>query len=448
MMPAMSQNATYSVLLQSTNSIVREYGSNVYIVYNINATAGSVNYVDLGSGIAVSAQVPAIDINDFEIYNGSVYFCGSAYGTPIAGMFDINSVFFGGGDIKYILFTSALVCNHYTSTTEYDQVLSLRKIEVLPPISGTSTHLLMVGDASCTKLPGWINRCLVDLYFDGTNWVSAVSQAHDGIVYYDDLTITNNYVVVVGHKHGAEGEYVFRYPKPTITFPNIFARAGMGLNPFVYPYLFAGGVYAYDLETDQELLIEHLPGDRFATLCHGFYNDSYGRHEGTVLNLYNPTPAVVSRYMVSDYSSNYPCLKYSKKANSLYLLPGVGSTCPDSYIEYKLNNTYLAVTSTRRHSDVSSMSIVFTSLDATPTSLSGNVGQSILSGQIGGSLYLWRHLYNVSNRCSNSDEILLISLVPDYGSDYYRTEYSSETQTASNYQPSITILPADAICTK
>ena len=391
----MAQNATYTIPFSTKESIIREFNENVFIVYNSDGTDRTVNYVDLNSMVTLSAKLPPVDIADFEIYDGNVYFCGTAYNYPIAGLFNVVDVFFNGSPINYIILANTLSCNKFSGET--DVVLSLRKIEVMPVADG-KPHMVMVGEASCSRygITDSVNRCIVDLYNDGSNWISAVAQAHDGIMYYDDLTVTDNYVVCVAHKHWAEGEYLVPYHRPLPPQNNVFEQtesiAPVLPLPISYNFMvdnyMSGGGWAYYPATNEEFLIEHISGDRFATVCHGFSNEYTGIREGTVLNLYNPTFSVVSRYMIPDYSTEYPELKYNDKTMSLFLLPGGSSTCPDSYIEYFLNVSTLTVWAANKYTDNTLAGSSLSSLDAAPLSFGFGYGQSCLSGDPGNMLHV------------------------------------------------------------
>ncbi len=449
---AISQNATYTIPFNTKESIIREYQENVFIVYNSDGVDRTVNYVDLNSLVTVSAQLPTVDISDFELYDGYVYFCGVAYNMPIAGLFDVVDLFFNGSPIEYITLTNTLSCNRYPGET--DAVLSLRKIEVMPVPVG-NPHLVMVGEANCTNIHDSINRCIVDLYYDGTNWISAVAQAHDGIMYYDDLTVTDNYVVCVGHKHWAEGEYVVPYYRPTLGVDNIFAQTEI-ISPTVplVPYNFmvnnylSGGVWTYSPATNEEFLIEHLGGDKFATICHGTSSEYTGIREGTVLNLYAPTFTVVKRYMIPEYSTDYPELKFFKPTESLYLLPGNSSTCPDSYIEYFLDVTTLSVWAANKHTDNTLVGFSLSSLDAAPLSFGAGLGQSCLSGDPGNMLHVWRQWPSYNEVCSKITELSPFEINNIFGVQDIQYEYSIGIQPAYNYFPQIEIYPVDDRCSE
>ena len=445
-----AQNTTFSIPVGSSHSIVREFKENIFIVYNTDGTDYSVSYADLAAGMVLSAQLPAADVTDFEIYNGTVYFCGTAYGTPVAGWFDIVDIFFYGGQIEFSILTNTTACTQYNPLTDYDQVTALKKIEVMP-VSGSRPHLLMVGEAACSHMPGKVNRCIVDLYYDGTDWISAVSQAHDNIMYFDDIAVTDNFVVTAGHKHEAEGEYMLLFDRLTPPNANIFVQNISWLTGLCAPeFYMAGGVSQYNPATDEEFLIEHIDGDLFATVCHGTRYFGTTLYEGTVLNLYIASSsgmAVANRYMTPEHSNSYRGLKYNRKSNSLYLLPGQISTCPESYLEFVMDNAKPAVTGALQHTDLSLSAPSFTSLDASPLTLSPSIGQAILSGESNGHLHLWRHLLSGDDECHLESVLPLDNMMRDIGQTSYEIHFEVSVQPGLSTTPAIDLHELETICT-
>jgi len=446
-----SQNATFVTRLDSKESIVREFSENVFIVYNNDGTTGTINYIDLNTNIVISARVQPVDVADFEIYAGTAYFCGTAFGTPIAGLFDIVDLFFGGGQIEYILMSNSIPC--YPHPNEFDRITNLRKLEVMP-VGTDRPHMIMIGEAQCTypSISDSINRCIIDLYYDGSNWISAMSQAHDGIMYYDDVAVTDNYVVTAGHKHWAEGEYMVVFNRQTTGYQNIFHQTSgtLGAPSFTIPFYMAGGVSQYDPATDEEFLIEHIDGDLFATVCHGTRYSGTTLYEGTVLNLYIASSsgmAVANRYMTPEHSKRYRGLKYNCKSNSLYLLPGQISTCPESYLEFVMDNAKPAVTGALQHTDLSLYSPSFTSLDASPLTLSPAIGQAILSGESNGRLHLWRHLLSGNDECHLESDLPLDNMMRDIGQTDYTIFYNVSVQPFFSITPAIELDELEIKCT-
>ena len=434
----MAQNVTAILPFISDNTIVREYAHNVFIVFNYNTVESTVNYVDMASGVVLSADVTPAEVSDFEIYDGSVYFCGTAAGTPIAGFFNVYSVFFGSGQIDYFPLSYPIGCNDFPP--DIDIITSAMKIEVMPKGSD-KPHMIIIGEATCTRIPNQVNRCVIDLYYDGTDWIIAMSQAHDGILYYDDVAVTENYVVCVGHKHPSDAEYLVPF-KRAIASDNIFDESN--ITPYgTWDLFMAGGGNDYDPATDEEFLIEHIDGDIVATVCHGYHRMS----EGTILNIYDPAFSVADRCMIYDYSYRNCDLKYNPVTNGLYLLPGTASTCPESYIEYQLSGTMQSVAFASKYTDISASPISFTSLDAAPLTFQAGIGQAILTGEVGGKLYLWRHGSPGEIECYLQSDVDLDRLMTDNGNPRNVYYYGKTAVSRNSITPNILIIETTPVCT-
>ena len=74
---ALGQDAIYEINVPATKkTIVREFNENIAIVYSSDGTDSWFSYVDMNTPDCHSAKIPGLEVNDFEIYEKSVYFCG------------------------------------------------------------------------------------------------------------------------------------------------------------------------------------------------------------------------------------------------------------------------------------------------------------------------------------------------------------------------------------
>ena len=380
---AFAQNAIYEIpSLDSKKSIVREYLGNRYIVYNSGSTGNSFNLVDLSTLTVKSLDMSVVDVTDFEIYGDYVYFCGNV-SSPLIGWFDIPSAFSGTSQV-YFGYLPSLPCSNYP--LENDSFLNVKKIEVMN--IGGSIHLLIVGDATCTGATAIQARYFADVFFDGSNWMMEATLEHSGILYYDDVAVTDNYVVPVGHKNQANGEYIYALAKPTAPYFGLFS-ANTTFPPTYSITLYAyGGFSCYIVDGSSEIIIDHIYGDKFATACYGQCMPSGGSSyvSGTVFNLYNGVSLVNSRYCVAPYNNIYGDMRYNPHTNSVYLLPGEGSALPNEYLEFFLDATYTYVPGIQIHRDLTKTK--YHSLDACIKTFGH--GQAVLSGNEK-KLRLWRH---------------------------------------------------------
>ena len=439
--PACSQNVLYEVTcLPSDRSIVREYKENVFVVYNTGANSNSFNLVDLNSMSVNSIDVGPSEVNDFEIYKDIVYFCGKVGSQALVGWFDIPAVFSGMASVR-LTYLPSMTCPQNTGYTDY--FTNVKKIELMD--IGGGMHLLLVGESYCSREPTLATRFFADLFFNGTDWTFEATQEHSAIFYYDDVAVTDNRVVPVGHKNPSNAEYIYSLPKPLAPYVGIFSSISF------FPIIFNYSVRAYAgyscqiIDSLAEIVIEHITGDVFCTAYHGYATPSGGSGyvNGTLVNVYSGGFGVSGRYCVAPYSLKFKDLRYSPMTNSLYLLPGAGSPAPPyEYVELFLNPTHTAVTSVQEHVDM--MSSRYSSLDACMSTY-GN-GQSILSGS-NKYLRLWRHDPSTEETCSKMVKIPEIIIdCPDY-SDFYMDIYFEHVQLYfGSYSPSLTTYKIIEIC--
>lgn len=439
----MGQDAIYELpRIVPKKTIVREFKENVAIVYSNDGTDGCFYYVDLTASNCRYAIVPGLDVNDFEIYEKTVYFCGSSPMGNIVGYFDVYGTFFMGTPAQYAIMPTSLQCHVYDPNICYDDILSLKKLEIMDNPGGLP-HILLIGEASCTYSVYSVNRCIIDVYYGTSGWSVAMTQEHQSIYYYDDIAVTDNYVVAVGHKHQSSGEYITSFPRPTNPTDNIFSTISMYPPASLQTVFSHGGGSQYILPMDEEFLIEHISGDIFATSCHGGYRDYSGLYMGTVLNIYNTVSNVVNRYYVQDTSIEYRGLKYNGSSNSLYILPGAGiSTLPDGYIEYGLDPSFLSLNNVHRH--WINTGIDLGSLDAAPQTLSHGFGQSLATSMDTPALYLWRHMSQ--GECSEIEEIKPVDMWFDNRSFLMEILYTMQGIAFRTYLPNVEIREIDKIC--
>lgn len=435
---AIGQDALYEVQgLVSRNSIIREYKENVYVVYNEGSGLHSFNLVDLSSYTVTSLDVFILAVTDFEIHGDMVYFCGSA-SSPLIGWFDITTAFSGATPV-YFGYLPSLNCSNYP--TQWDSFSDVKKIEVME--IGGSIHLLIVGSATCTSVSGYQDRYFADVFFDGTGWKIEATLDHAGIFYYDDVAESNNYVVPVGHKNFANGEYSYTLPKPSTPYTGLFSSISSSPIPSYTIYAYAG-YSCHEVNAASEYIIEHITDDILATACYGKIIPAGGSNYvyGTIFTLYDGATAVYSRYCVYPYNFIYRDLRYNPNTNSVYLLPGTGSTVPHDYLEFLLDPTHTSVTNILVHSDLTATK--YNSLDACIHSF--GFGQSILSGN-DKFLRLWRHRLTEFEECHTSYfpsfDIENCNQIGDFWLDIY---YDSGVVPINTMSPNISVFNISKIC--
>ena len=441
---ANGQDAIYEINVPaSKKTIVREMKENVAIVYSYDGADGWFSYVDMNAPFCYSAEIPLLEVNDFEIYNDTVYFCGMGGGVAVAGLFDINATFFMGASAQYVFMPSSIYCHMDDPMPNYENIIELRKIEVMDNPRG-KPHMLMIGDATCTHSGNMVNRCIVDVYHDGIDWEIAMAQEHESILYVDDIAVTDNFVIAAGHKHPQDGEYLTIFPRPISPTNNIFNGNLSYYNPILWPVHSAGGMSCYTTAWDKDYLVEHITGDIFATIGYG---GQYGPPNGTVLNLHTVTSPFVcnvyNRVFAPDSSTNYRDLRFNIYTNSLYLLPGVvNSSLTDGYIEYVFDAALSKVNHVYRHHNNSGTKV--SSLDAALQTIQPGYGQALVTSTLYPKLYVWRHVPN--SGCSNMDEVNWISMCTYNGMFMVKMIYNEQSIAFSTYLPQVDEVEMGMIC--
>jgi len=294
-----------------------------------------------------------LGVNDFEIAGEDVYFCGNNGTGPIAGFFDIPTLFSAATGMYYS--NLGTLCNSSFMTTSQERITDLMKLAVQSCSDGR--HIYMVGKADYIPSSGPIvdNRCFVDMRWFGMTGICCFVQEQTSVYYYDDVTITDNYVEVVGHKHGSSGYYNTSFPKPSSVANPVFPS----MTFYTTAYYYAGGGGCYANDPNRPVMSAHLFGDYYAMVNYSDICQSgvFPNDRGTVLSIFGGSPNCHHRYYIPqgyDDTANweYKDLRYNEKTGKLYLLQDMSK--PVSYTlnsvicEFDIDGTG-AVTSSRAY---------------------------------------------------------------------------------------------------
>ena len=319
--PSVAQtNSIYEVQsLFPQDAIVRYWQEEKYVVYSIDDnTMTHFTLFDYSSMQCTDFRIKGIEVSDFEIEKKTVYFCGKPAGgaNPLFGYFDISTLFATGTGFYVASLAGAQPSLEFPGY--YEEIISLMKLEVQTCPDGI--HVYMIGEAKNTKFSA-TNRCIVDVM--GTpptvTWNVFFSQENASVYYYDDIAVTDNEVVVIGHKNGSAGHYNTSYPKPSFVL--------IPLIPFGYlaTYYYSGWGSDYYLDPNRPLLIEHLFGDYYAIVGHANVWPGGILDRGTVVSIYNSSANCVYRCCIPQGFSDtakweFKDLRYNKHTERLYLL--------------------------------------------------------------------------------------------------------------------------------
>lgn len=301
----MAQTEIYEVTNIATPkaSIIKDWQNQKQIAY-IESSVHGFSIVDLNNTNLLLADLPnSIEVNDFEIYKQWVFFCGcnASSNVGIIGYFDINDLFYGGGSYHYF---------DLYSSSSYPLLRAL-KMDLFPVSDGL--HLILAGETYCSTCQTHKVRSFVDVPFNLSSMTpSSTFQGItelSGIEYYDDVVITDNYVVSIGHKHQSDGIYFRLFNKPTTITTDIFLVSTLWNT-------------LYGESSAAELVLgTHLFGDVFATVSHAQVYPEWG----TQITLFSGS-TLVSKFFINQLSSSIgpnwklKDIKYDPVEKQLYVL--------------------------------------------------------------------------------------------------------------------------------
>ena len=378
----------------SEYSIIRNYKDGVDICFTVNTCQEyCFTYIDRNGGIIRKASFPCelLYIHDFQVMDGRVYFCAQSGLDAIIGWFDIAGVFFSGDSIHYKELTTNFSQNPLINGP--DEINLLTRLKVTK--CNGDIHMVMLGTGRTSDghnigtYSAIVDAWTTNLY----DWTYEYSLDYYNTVCYDDLTITDNYVVVAAHKIDAVdymGSCLFYYSLPTSSNQSIFYPLSSGYSPFTAPYSQTSSSIIY-CNVFHPQHITNLGGDSIAVVCDAVAGSSYE----TVVSLYaNPSTAPFSRFSyvpAGSYNYGYKEIAFDKIKQSLLMLLN-----QHNILEcYNLINGYVDVYETNTD-------YIWMSLDDT-----WGKGGAILSGtnpMIGAMLSLWRFGENI-DACVNSYQI-------------------------------------------
>ena len=199
-------------------SIIREWKEGLSLIYSRQPGSGNWFHLANSLGMTVASVKVGTDVKDMEIVDDTVYYC----------CMEPNSMYIGYFTIPDLLSTTM----HETLVKVYPPTLPdpikearPRRLEAFHVADGL--HVIMLYDYEFVS--DSVKRVLVDVYrpyslpswhaeHGAYNWDDSSS-----IFYGDDIAVTDNYVVLVGHKHHSSGIHIRGFYKPTSATMHIFS---------------------------------------------------------------------------------------------------------------------------------------------------------------------------------------------------------------------------------
>lgn len=255
-------------------SIVRSVGPDVCVVYTGKHYGENYFHVVNVRYKQVWSFTVDEEVKDVEVMDDTVYYCGWQ-GFPSICSFPIAQVYTGAVDVDYVWYM--------TSTT-----IVPKRLEVFRVVDGV--HAVMVGDwADATPT----NSFIADAWkpYGSSYWYVAALKT-EGKEVYDDIAVTDNYVVASASNYGSQEIITRVLTRPVSAMPPTSATSANN-NIFYYcttsgcpgTTFFYSGTYPRVSGGYGKYLIRlaHTRGDMVALSC--MSTDNYGRYGVTLKEL-------------------------------------------------------------------------------------------------------------------------------------------------------------------
>ena len=355
------------------SSITRQYKDKMAIHYYDDGSKHYFVLQDPGNpNQAILADFfPYLEIHDFEIYQGVLYFCGkfpnggNPYG--IVGFVKIDDLFYNNGIYNISIVNSLYLWGSSTNTP----MTSCDKMDLFEDSYGY-VHLAIVGELSHgSYYYSNLRRTYADIWYDGYAWKGNVMYHKDDLYKPTDITCTDNAVVVTAYDEDRNGAILIVHKKYD-QFP-------------IYP------AYSHVIKIDdpmviaKNVLVERLRDDDVVVTNH--YKDPHTGEIGTALHSIHNILALESTGNFDSYHVVHGTLRsprmdmrYNKVDNNLLLVhdidcPQLGLNTP-TFFSYQGNNLSCLFMYTwfKTEQDTKDIYSRDNHQDANLLSLSGNCG--------------------------------------------------------------------------
>ena len=210
-------------------SIIREWKEGLSLIYSRQPGSGNWFHLANSLGMTVASVKVGTDVKDMEIVDDTVYYCCMEPGSMYIGYFTIP-------DLLSPVMHETLVRIDPAPFAVPTKEMRPRRLEAFHVADGL--HVIMLYDNKF--ISNSVKRVLVDVYrqYSVPGW-NAMHGAYNwddsgNIFYGDDIAVTDNYVVLVGHKHYSSGIHARSFYKPTNSASNIFSSGSTLYNHLAY----------------------------------------------------------------------------------------------------------------------------------------------------------------------------------------------------------------------
>lgn len=210
-------------------SIIREWKEGLSLIYSRQPGSGNWFHLANSLGMTVASVKVGTDVKDMEIVDDTVYYCCMEPGSMYIGYFTIP-------DLLSSSMHETLVRIDPAPFAVLTKEMRPRRLEAFHVADGL--HVIMLYDNKF--ISDSVKRVLVDVYrqYSVPGWRAehgAYNWDDSGNIFYgDDIAVTDNYVVLVGHKHYSSGIHARSFYKPTNSASNIFSSGSILYNHLAY----------------------------------------------------------------------------------------------------------------------------------------------------------------------------------------------------------------------
>lgn len=294
-------------------NLVRQWNENCSIHYmEIGSVHRFVLHDLADSSNVIVATFPAnYEVNDFEIYDSTVYFCGTIPngGDPygIAGYIAIKDLFYYNQPYNYCFINQMYFIDPNTPTNTH--ITSLDRMDVFEDAG--RIHIAAVGEMAHGSGYNELRRTVCDIQYTGS-WNGMALYQKEDIYKPSDITCTDHTIVASAYDDNTSYSILLAFKKNT-DFP---------ATP-LYPYSIRIG----DRRVGDNVLVERLWNDNIA-VSHYSHDPSTGDYSVAVHQLDNvyllPTPPyhISVHHSIGSIAPGTPIrdLRYNLASDVLMLL--------------------------------------------------------------------------------------------------------------------------------
>lgn len=294
-------------------NLVRQWKDNCSIHYmEIGSMHRFVLHDLADSSNVIVATFPAnYEVNDFEIYDSTVYFCGTIPngGDPygIAGYIAIKDLFYHNYPYNYCIIDQMYFLDPATPTNTH--ITSLDRMDVF--VDAGQIHIAAVGEMAHGSGYNELRRTVCDIQYTGS-WNGMALYQKEDFYKPSDITCTDHTIVASAYDDNTSYSILLAFMKNT-DFP---------ATP-LYPYSIRIG----DRRVGDNVLVERL-GDDNVAVSHYSHTPATGNYSvavhllGNIYSLPTPPYHISVHHSIGSIAPGTPIrdLRYNMASDDMMLL--------------------------------------------------------------------------------------------------------------------------------